>query len=165
MSNGIVRLELSLEMTDQVFSYLHHDSGKLLHFNTSLLGRIYKQAPKLFKRITFEITPDIYAMVMKYRGIEEPQVAAITEARMQEPGLAVIFPEDRSSVTVDGHHRLVKRYRAGLREMDFLYTMPLVWKHCLMPATPEEAAAIRADLPPSPDNKIVLGSRGTLHDD
>lgn len=155
---------LRLEPTDQVFTYEHHDTRELLHFDTSLLGRIYKQAPELFTRITLEVTPEMYAMVMKYRGIEEPKIDALTDAQLAEPGLAAIFPPD-SSVTVDGHHRLVKRYRNGLREMDFLYTVRRVWEHCLLPATPEEAAALREVLPPSPERKITLGSRGTIHND
>lgn len=159
----MLKIDLSLRETDQVFSYVHHVTGEILNFDTSLLGRIHDQAETLFRRVTIEVTPEIYGMVMKYRGIEEPRVTALTEGQLGEPGLGAIF-EDGNSAVLDGHHRLVRRYRAGLREIDILYTPPQIWKLCLLPATEAEAEEIRKILPPTPNEDTLLVSRATIHD-
>lgn len=158
----VYTIELDHQPDDQVFSYYHGD--KLLHFNVSLLARMHKKMPDEFKRITMDITDREYGLCMEHRGIEEPKVRALHPRQLREPGYMVMF-EDGSVSMVDGHHRLVRRYRGGVRVMDFYVTPETIWKNCLVEYPPELEALLAADIPPKIDNPIPFASRVTLHED
>jgi len=148
---GFKLLELSVEDADQVFSYHYEDT--LLHFNASLLARIHKEVPELFRKYRMTITEAEYDLCMQHRGIEEPKVERLRGKDLRAPGYSVLFEksysEDIPSHTIiDGHHRLVRRYRGGIKFMDFYMCQRNVWQHCLMPSTPELDQKIAAALPP-----------------
>lgn len=151
-------VDLSPRETDQVFSYHHGD--KMLHFNASLLARLHKAMPREFRRITIDLTTDEYDLCMKHRGIEEPRVEALTATSLREPGYAVIFDNGLFTI-IDGHHRLVRRYRGDVRVMDFWVTHADVWQHCLVPYGPEEEALL--NVPPRVTDTTEVASRVTLH--
>lgn len=146
---------------DQVFSY-YHGNG-MLHFNVSLLGRLHKQMPNEFRRITMDLTQENYDLCIKHRGIEEPKVEALTPSQLREPGLSVILGNGLFTI-VDGHHRLVRRWRGGVRVMDFWITHKIVWEHCLVPYTTEEEKMLAVDIPPRvTEPKPLVASAITVH--
>jgi hypothetical protein len=68
-----------------------------------------------------------------------------------------MFPIDKDDdipgyTVVDGHHRLVRRFRGGVRQMDFYACMPSLWRQILMPSSPEEDAVVAKTLPDRPEN-------------
>lgn len=147
--------------TDQVFSYYHTD--KMLHFNVSLLSRMHKAiGTKAFRRITMDITEDMYRLCMEHRGIEEPKVEALQGKSLREPGYAVIF-DDNDFTIVDGHHRLVRRWRGGVRQMDFWVTPPPVWQQCLVHYSPEFEQFLQQGMPAKVENPESFSSRVKLH--
>ena len=127
-------LEIEHRETDQIFSYYHGEV--MLHFNASLLGRMRDRMEKEFRRITMDLDVGVYDLCMKHRGIEEPKVERIRPIDLRAPGLGVLF-EDGSFTIVDGHHRLVRRWRGGVRVMDFWVCPPATWEHCLVHYPPE----------------------------
>jgi hypothetical protein len=148
---------------DQVFSYYHH--GKLLHFNVSLLNRLREQMPKEFRRITMDITDAEYRLVMEHRGIEEPKVKALTPKQLREPGLMVMFEQDGTVSIVDGHHRLARRYRGGVRVMDFYVTHETIWRVCLVDYPPELESLLAEEIPPEVEMPAMLASSVRFSDD
>lgn len=130
MTKQMGELNLTRQITDHVFSYERHDTHQTYYWNTSLLERIRLQRPHWFKRITLDIIPQIYDLVLLHRGIEEPHIAALSNERMEEPGLGLFFNDNDQFVLVDGNHRLVKRYRRGLKQMDVWTTVEPVWSLC-----------------------------------
>lgn len=161
MSN-IVAIEEEHRPTDQVFTT--YQNGKLLHFNASLLGRLQKKLPEGFRRITMQITEAEYRLCMVHRGIEEAKIDALRGRDLREPGIGVLFDEGTFSI-VDGHHRLVKCYRGGIRTMDFWVTTSMVWSQCLVDYPPEYAALIEAELPPRVDEPAIIASAVLVNKD
>lgn len=153
-------VEIEHRETDQVFSYYHGD--RMLHFNATLLARLHKAMPAEFQRITMDIGAAEYNLCMNHRGIEEPKVAALRPADLREPGYAVLF-EEGSFTIVDGHHRLVRRYRGGVRVMDFWVCLPEVWRHCLVEYTAEGENNIAEALPPRVDDPTSIASTVKVH--
>ncbi len=149
-------IEIEHRETDQVFSYYHND--EMLHFNAGLLARMHKQMPNEFRRITMTIGMAEYDLCI----IEEPGVARLSAERIAEPGYGVLF-EEGSFTIIDGHHRLVRRYREGRRTMDFYVTTPGVWKHCLIEYTPEYEALLADNMPPKAENPELLPSLVAVH--
>lgn len=145
---------------DQVFSYYHGDA--MLHFNASLLARLHKQMPNEFARVTLDIGPNEYALCMEHRGIEEDKLAKLTPAQLREPGYAVVF-EDLAFTIVDGHHRLVRRYRGGVRVMDFFVASKQIWQHCLVAYSAEAEAQLAQGMPARSENPEQLATHVTLH--
>lgn len=153
-------VELEHRETDQVFSYHHGD--EMLHFNASLLARLHKQMPAEFRRITMDLTEENYGLCMSHRGIEEPKVERLRPKDLREPGYAVLF-EDGLFTVVDGHHRMVRRYRGGVRVMDFWITTRPVWQHCLVEYSAEHEELLAAQMPPKEENPASIASLVTVH--
>lgn len=130
-------LERKTFATDHVFSYEHAGLKNILYFNTDLLERIRLQRPEWFQLTTLDIPPEIYNMILTQFGVEEAHLARIDDERLAKPGLGVHF-EDAGFVLVDGSHRLVKRYRLGMRTMDVWTTVRPVWELCLIDPNPEQ---------------------------
>ncbi len=155
----MIAVEIEHKKTDQVFSYYHAD--KLLHFNVTLLARLRDAVPQMFRRITLGVGAAEYDLCIQHRGIEEPKVSALTNGQANEPGYGVFFADDDSFSIVDGHHRLVRRYRDGAREMAFYVTTQSLWQHCLIEYPEEANRQIAAGLPPKVENPehIIMGAR------
>lgn len=153
-------IEVEHRETDQVFSYYHGD--RMLHFNATLLSRLHKSMPNEFRRITMDIGQAEYDLCMQHRGIEEAKVEALRPRDLREPGYAVLFDENTFTI-VDGHHRLVRRYRGGVRVMDFWVTDEQIWEHCLVEYTPEGEREIAANIPPKVEDPTMIASRVKLH--
>lgn len=146
--------------TDQVFSYYHAD--KMLHFNASLLGRLHKQIPAGFRRITMDLDQAVYDLCMNNRGIEEPKIAALEAKSLRDPGYGVLFESGLFTI-VDGHHRLVRRWRGGVRVMDFWVAGPDVWQHCLVHYAPEFEQMLAEGMPPRVADPEPMPSAVILH--
>lgn len=153
-------VEIEHREADQVFTYYHGDA--MLHFNASLLARLHAAMPKEFRRITMDIGDAEYDLCMKHRGIEEQKVERLPPRQLRQPGYGVLF-EDGSFTIVDGHHRLVRRYRGGVRVMDFYVAPPAIWQHCLVQYDPEAEALIAEHLPPKEENPTLLPSVVKVH--
>jgi hypothetical protein len=153
-------IEIEHRETDQVFSYYHGE--KMLHFNATLLARLHQQMKPEFRRITMDITEAEYGLCMEHRGIEEPKVAALLPKHLREPGYGIILPNG-NFVIVDGHHRLVRRFRGGVRVMDFWVCIPEVWRHCLVEYTEEGERLLAQSIPPRVDNPESIATAVTVH--
>jgi len=130
---------------DQVFTYNRTDTGEQLNFNVSLMDRLRKEHPNWFWKQELPLDDTIYDLVMRGRGVEEYKVERLTPEQVDEPGIGVLLNDDVDEVApnqfvlVDGNHRLVKRFRAGLRGMDVWITLKPVWEVCLMHPADTEA--------------------------
>jgi hypothetical protein len=153
-------VEIAHLETDQIFSYYHGDT--MLHFNATLLARLHKQMPGEFRRITMDLAEDTYELCMTHRGIDEAKVSALPPKSLRDPGYGVFF-DDGLFTIVDGHHRLVRRWRGGVRVMDFWVTTPAVWQHCLARYTAEGEALIAEGMPPKADDPALIASPVIVH--
>ncbi len=159
-------VEIEHRETDQVFSYYHTGAARgsgMLHFNASLLARMHQAMKPEFRRITMDITEAEYDLCMKHRGIEEPKIAALTPKSLREPGYAVMFDDGGLVTIVDGHHRLVRRYRGGVRVMDFWITHEAVWRHCLVEYTEEGERMLAQSIPARVDSPTSLQTSVKVH--
>lgn len=156
-----IAIEIEHRETDQVFSYYHGE--KMLHFNATLLARIHAAMPRAFRMLTLNLTSAEYDLCMTHRGIEEPKVAALPETSVEEPGYGVLFDDKGTFTIVDGHHRLVRRYREGKRTMDLWVTTDYIWQHCLVEYTDEGNEQIAASMPARVENAPLLPTAATLH--
>lgn len=144
-------IEFSLEQGDQVFSYWL--DKELVHFNVSLLHRVRKVAPEFFRLIDIPLTEEIYDLCIKHRGIEEPRVERLCGKHLREPGYVALWNTDKQIpdyTVVDGHHRIVRRYRGGVRTMSFWASDEFIWRQILMPEYLLDMERVMADLPERP---------------
>lgn len=146
--------------SDQVFSYYRGET--MLHFNATLLARLHKQMPNEFVRITMDIGQDEYDLCMAHRGIEEPKVEGLRPRDLREPGYGVLFAEGDFTI-IDGHHRLVRRYRGGVRTMDFWVCDHHVWSHCLVEYDPAFEKELAKDMPERVEDPTQLPTAVTIH--
>jgi hypothetical protein len=154
-------VEIEHRKTDQVFSTYKNDA--MLHFNVSLLARLHKQMSGEFRKITMNLDEAVYELCVKHRGIEEPKVEALTATQLREPGYGVMFSDGLFTI-VDGHHRLVRRWRGGCRTMDFWVTHQHAWEPCIIKGTAEEDAEIAKGMPVRVLEPGLVTSSVALHD-
>jgi hypothetical protein len=157
-----MNVDREMRVTDHIFSYERADTKEVLYFNTCLLERIRVQHPEWFRRITLDVTPEIYDLVLHGRGIEEDHLARLSAERLEQPGLGIFFDEG-SFVLVDGNHRLTQLYRLGKRTMDVWCTPRPVWDLCLVNLCPELKASLDSERPKLPDVKTTIVSGATVH--
>lgn len=155
----IVELELEHRDRDQVFSYYH--GNEMLHFNATLLARMRLKLPKeCFRLVTMDLDEDQYRLCIEHRGIEEPRVRNLRGVDLREPGYACLFEENGGSFTiVDGHHRLVRRWRGGVRTMNFWFSERGIWQHCLVHYPPEYERILAQGMPERVQEPTQLLSR------
>jgi hypothetical protein len=148
-------VEIEHRVTDQVFSYYHGD--KMLHFNATLLARLHKQiGPSQFAKVSMDLTQETYDLCMNHRGIEEEKVNRLRARDLRQPGYGVLFEDDGSFTLIDGHHRLVKRWRIGLRSIGLYVCFEEVWRHCLVSYTAEHEARLMAAMPAKVDDPALM---------
>jgi hypothetical protein len=115
---------------DQIFN--HTDpQGVTRHFNASAMTRAIlsrKVAPTLMQ---FELDEHTAKHIEANHGIEEKHLATIDDKMLESPVIMVHF-EDGSDLIVDGSHRVVKRWRNGLRTVDAVLFMPGQWEPFLV---------------------------------
>jgi hypothetical protein len=74
--------------------------------------------------------------VLRDCGIEDWKLARLCEPYLRWPALAVELP-DRTTLQVDGHHRLVRWYRAGRDSYPLLRFRLGAWEPFLLEVPPE----------------------------
>lgn len=116
--------------TDQIFSHVDPE-GVHRHFNTSAMTRAVltrKVAP--FTTVC-ELNADLISHIERNHGIEAHHLQSIPNENLNTPVLLVRF-EDGTSLLVDGNHRVVKRWRAGLTEVSAICFDPGQWEDFLV---------------------------------
>ena len=134
-------MEFPVKETDEVA--LCWPYGKPACLNVSLLQRIHKAAPDSFGLVEIALTEEIYDTCVK--GVAEWKIKLQPDAKLHEPGYLCWFKEENNApsyMIADGNHRITRRYRSGVRTMNFWACWPPVWEHVIVPLTPEEAARI-----------------------
>ena len=121
--------------TDEIFENVLPD-GERQFFNATQL-RSYAMETKIGVEYIRATMDSAHAMhVSEHCGIEEPRLASITPERLAEPLLAVRLG-DGSALLIDGHHRLVKRWRHGLKFYDVMVVKAGHWEWSLIVDLPE----------------------------
>jgi hypothetical protein len=114
---------------DQIFSV--EIDGDVVNFDVAKLEQMAAAAPDHFGTVRVPVTARQAREMIATRGIETSRLKSLTAADLANPGMACLL-EDGDLVTVDGHHRYVRRWRKGLRWMVFRVAPPEVWRLCLI---------------------------------
>lgn len=128
---------------DQIFTYRNPDTNTYIVFAIGLLQRtlnsaITSQQAMLLRRI--EITQQQYDHTMRNQGIEEPRVSSLTRLQRDVPGIVADFGNGTQAM-IDGNHRLVRRFRDGLRDMYVFWLSEHMWRDFLLDVPPETIKA------------------------
>lgn len=107
---------------DELLVHIDPDSGVVRHFNASEAQRmavacLEKGTAELMLGVALDM--EFVDMVRHCRGIEEHRVKRLTEPYLSKPILGV-WMDDGSMLTIDGHHRLVRRADEGMTTFDVI---------------------------------------------
>lgn len=114
----------------EVFRHVDLD-GLVRHFSIPTLTRMIRTKPEDWSLSSLPLTKVDVDHVLKNNGVEKERIKAYPLSKLDIPGIACIFPEG-SILIVDGSHRLVKRFRRGLKTMEFYMAPENVWKAALI---------------------------------
>lgn len=96
---------------DEYFTYQDPDTRQIRCFNVTRMRRFALVAGKL---IHFPLYEAMVQSVAENRGIEEPKLKRLREPYLSQPILCIAYG-DGTYLTVDGHHRMVRRWQEGFR--------------------------------------------------
>lgn len=113
-AEGGARISLyEIRREDQIFSY--HSEQIWTHFHVGRLWRMITERPSLYEAMSVTLIEADMRTIVASRGIETEHLDRIGP---DGPGILCTLPNGES-IVVDGNHRYVKRWRLGLRKMDF----------------------------------------------
>jgi hypothetical protein len=116
--------------TDEIFS--HTDlQGVTRHWNTSAMVRAVFQRRVKPSLVNCPLTEDLIQHIEQNHGVEEPNIAQLPDKVLEIPVVLVHF-DDGSDLLVDGNHRVVKRWRKGLRDVNAMLFQPKDWEPFLL---------------------------------
>ena len=121
---------------DEYYEYFNTDTQKRIIFNVSQLWDFAETHPDAIEAFTTPIEPWLAEHFEKNCGIEEQTVSAIDERRLNDPILAVLH-SDGTTITVDGHHRYVQRFRKGKTDVKMVRVKLGQWEWCDIEDWPE----------------------------
>lgn len=110
---------------DQIFTHTD-ENGVTRHFNCGAIMRAIAQRKITPDFATVDIPESVYQHIQANHGIEEDHLSSITIKMLESPALLAHFDEG-SDLLIDGSHRLVKRYRQGLRTIEVLVVQEKDW--------------------------------------
>lgn len=100
---------------DEIFTHEDPDAGLIRHFNATRLAD-YAFTHKEIERVVIEIEPSHADFIRTNRGIEQWKLDRLKEPWLSKPAIFVDIG-DGFTLTVDGHHRYVRRHELGLKEI------------------------------------------------
>lgn len=127
--------------TDQVFSHVAGD-GTVRHFNCGELMRGAIARTMKPECVVIDLDEGLIAMVRERHGIEPGRLECV-DADGLTPLLIAQF-DDGSHVIVDGNHRAVRAWDAGLRSHRAMIFSPADWQRCLVTDLPTDADELYA---------------------
>lgn len=135
-------LSRDCQATDEIFTHIDPDNGRVRHFNASAMGRAipgYSIIGKV-KEITAYLDPEFVQFIKEKRGVEQWKIARLTAIQLQIPVIGVRMPDD-SVLLVDGHHRLVALHNLGKTDYDINIFNLGSWEEFLVEDLPAEVEA------------------------
>lgn len=103
-------------VTEEIFDFYFDAEDKTYRFNVRWIKNAIVKGEIPFAMFRATLTKEWYDIILQQAGIEEDRISEIKE--LNRPGLLVIWP-DQSSVLIDGNHRLIARWRRGLRHFRY----------------------------------------------
>lgn len=99
---------------DEIFTHVDEETGAVLHINASAMMRDSKRQLASGAATVIEAYMDheYIEFVKKNRGVEQWKLNRLEEPYLSMPCIGV-WMRDRSLLTVDGHHRLVRWADSG----------------------------------------------------
>lgn len=86
-------------------------------FNAGLFERFMVATPAQFEKGKVTLSAQIYEYCLR-QGVERLHVDSLTLEQLKKPVFMVTIPDDPPQFLIDGHHRIVRLYEAGLEEAD-----------------------------------------------
>lgn len=107
------KLVSGLQVADQLFQ--NETYGV---FNSGLFGRLYKKNPSAFYTSITPISAELVKYIEDNIGIDQKVLRDMSRARLLEPVFLVTLPDDEElHLLIDGHHRVLRRYQLGIKEV------------------------------------------------
>jgi hypothetical protein len=127
-------------LADQIYTHIDPTDGTVRHFNASAMIDACKTGHCPFKRLIIPIEPLFVQLCLEQRGIEPHRLVRLTTEQLDDPILGARFP-DGTTLTVDGHHRYVRRYQLNHKTITMWVMFPLHWKRFLIDDLPTTNSA------------------------
>lgn len=114
---------------DELFSHEDTD-GVTRHFNASAMTRSVLAGTTTPTYATLALYPDLVASIEANHGVEQDHLEKV--AGSLDTIILLVEFTDGSNLVVDGNHRIVKRWREGLRDVKAAIFKPGQWEPFLV---------------------------------
>jgi hypothetical protein len=114
---------------NQRFTHIDEETGEIRHFHIPKLRSLLNNWR--VRLMTMAITEEQAELVITTHAVDERHLGNLA---IDKPGIICEFP-DTTQLLVDGNHRYVKRFRLGLKTMEFWSVPENIWRKCLLNIT------------------------------
>lgn len=101
--------------TDELFTHIDKH-GVTRHWNTSAMVRAVFERKVQPHLAECDLTQGLIDHILQHHGVEERSLATLPEKVLEIPVVLAQFA-DGTSLLVDGNHRVVRRWRKGLKKV------------------------------------------------
>jgi hypothetical protein len=116
---------------DEIFAHEDAHTGEVRIFNATALNQHIDRFPSAARLMTLDLEPWFTGFIRAERGIEGWRIDRLCEPHLSRPILLVEMPNG-SHLTVDGHHRWIKKVELGHATIE-AYAFPLgEWERFLV---------------------------------
>lgn len=101
----------------EIFTFSAPETGDIV-FNVRGIKDALADRKLPFAIYEVDLTEDWINHIENNNGVEQEKIAKVDDTRINDPGILLLWPWGDSTV-IDGNHRMVARWRRGLRIFRF----------------------------------------------
>lgn len=119
---------------EHVFTHVDPDTKEWTNFAVSRLRQYLLARGQSLLR-TSQLKRDLALRFIVERGIEMHRVFHLSEEQVREP-IILLMMDDGTSLTVDGHHRYIRRFAENRETFDFYHVPKTIWRRFVVDGLP-----------------------------
>lgn len=126
---------MNLTVLGEVFTHVHPRTGALRTFDVKAMYEYASENAGMIECIDIPLDAAFVSFIRQHRGIEQWKLDRLREPFLSRPTLMVDLP-DRTQLTVDGHHRWIRRHELGYTTIACYWFRPGQWERFLIERGP-----------------------------
>jgi hypothetical protein len=103
-------------VTSEIFDFYYASKNVTYRFNVRDIKDAIVAEKIAFRMFKATLTEKWQSLILRHGGVEEERIPLVRN--VNRPGIVVLWP-DGNSLLIDGNHRLIARWRRGLRSFRY----------------------------------------------
>ena len=157
---------LGLEVVKlQIYTWIDPLTNTPYHFNATAMLEAALAKTADAEYIKFVIEDEDIEHIIRHRGVDIAYARCLTTEQLKQPVIAIYNSNDDTTLTVDGHHRLVRIWELGMTEWLMARFKPGTWKKYLLQLSPADSAKLVGEVNALPKDEVPADQKAFSPED